>query len=440
MDLVRLIKKNSALLLPAGITLAAVLLFVPVLLAGRAVQSQMGESVSLGRQVNSLIARTVPTNQYVGERAYQQEHARDANMIDEMARQTSERELLAYGMFPEPNETSTIIFTNFGKAYRKAIEEMVLSLKARDCPSEAEIAEATRQGTSEGMNRYQASSVTVQAGSRNEKIVEQLCMDRAESAPVYASPEIFSGYNYWDNYNYIGRKEAIEDCWRAQLAYWIQKDIVDAIAAVDKDSSSVFKSPVKRLLSISFSGEYGDSSGRLGTPGMADMPRYATQTEGILTIPWTGRVSDSDIDVVHFSCSVIASDKGIQPFMRELCSQRKHIFKGWNGLAAPQEFVHSQITILKSSVEPILRSTTVMADRYRYGDEAAVQLNLVCEYIFNKAGYAKVRPTLGAEAATAAAPGISPPPQPRPPRQPRSSTSSDGSNRSTRGRLGEDLP
>ena len=50
-DIVRLIKKHSALLLPIGIALAAVLLFVPTLLAGKSVRSQMQESVDIGGQI-----------------------------------------------------------------------------------------------------------------------------------------------------------------------------------------------------------------------------------------------------------------------------------------------------------------------------------------------------------------------------------------------------
>jgi hypothetical protein len=399
MDLLRLAKKHSALLLPVGITLGAILLFVPTLLAGRAVRSQMEQSISLGGQIDSLSRNAPPANQYKEEEAYQAKHASDANAITALAQQTSERELLVYGMFPEPNETSSAIFTNFGKRYRKAIEDMVLGLHARDCPTEAEIADVTKYGGTASNAGYGFGGSSTQGQSRNEAIVEQLCKDRAESIPVYASPAIFSGYDFWDNYTYVGRNEAVEDCWKAQIAYWIQKDVVDAIAAIDKGSSSVFKSPVKRLVSISFAGSsMGSGGGRGGSSAPSDMPSYVlSETDGTLTIPWTKRISDADIDVVHFAFSAIVSSKAVEPFMKELCSQKTHVFKGWSGQEQPQQFVHNQITILTSSVEPVMPATA--ADRYRYGDDAAVQLNLVCEYIFNKVGYAAIRPTLISDAA-----------------------------------------
>jgi hypothetical protein len=311
-----------------------------------------------------------------------------------------------------------VIFTNFGKTYRKAVEDMVTGLRGRDCPSESEIAEVVKHGTGD----YGAGNAAFEAGSHNEAIVEQFCKDRADSIPVYINPETLSGYDFWDNYTYVGRDEAIEDCWKSQTAYWIQKDVVDTIAAMDANSSSVSKSPVKRLVGISFSSEFkADSSGRRDTTGAADMPRDVTSpTEGILAIPFTGRVSGSDIEVVHFAFSVILSNKAVGGFMKELCSQKTHSFKGWSGEQPPQRYVHNQITILKSGVEPVVQTTGMGtgANRYRYGGDAVVQLNLVCEYLFNKAGYSEIKPKLISEKSGSADAGttIQQPKTPRPPK------------------------
>ncbi|MDO8303612.1 MAG: hypothetical protein Q7T18_10255, partial [Sedimentisphaerales bacterium] len=201
---------------------------------------------------------------------------------------------------------------------------------------------------------------------------------------------------FWDNYNYTGREEAIEDCWKAQLAYWIQKDVVDTIAVMNAASPSVSISPVKRLVGISFTSEFkADTAGRREATATADAPRYVTsETEGILAIPWTGRKSNDEIDVVHFAVSVVVNNKTVGPFMKELCSRKTHTFKGWSGKEATQNLFHNQITILKSSIEPIVHTTSTGDDRYRYGDDAVVQLNLACEYFFSKAGYGQIKPRL----------------------------------------------
>jgi len=176
---------------------------------------------------------------------------------------------------------------------------------------------------------------------------------------------------------------------------------------------------------------------------MADTPRYVTsKTDGILTTPWTGRVGEGDLDVIHFSFAVIVSNKAVQPFMKELCSQKTHTFKGWSGQEPPQQFVHNQITILKSSIEPVVHTTGMGtgADLYRYGDDAVVQLNLVCEYVFNKAGFIipgtnppkSVKPTLGSEKSSdaAAKPAFTP-------RTPKSKSSGGSKKKSGAGDEGE---
>jgi hypothetical protein len=421
MDIVRLAKKHLAIILPAGITLVAIGLFVPTLMAGRGVKAQMEESIAMGGQIDSLASSAPSANEYKAAKEYEQAHAGDACSVTSLAQQTSQRDLLVYGIFPEPNatETSSLIFTNFGKAYRKAIEDMVAGLRARDCPTETEIAEATRSGAGGDAGQY-AGNLTFEGGSRNEAIVERVCMDRADSTPVYASPDIFCGYGFWENYNYIGRNEAIDDCWKSQLAYWIQKDVVDTIAAIDKDFNSVAKSPVKRLVGISFTTPFkADAMSKREISGVVDFPRYIlAKTEG-LTFAWTDRIGNDDMDVVHFALSVVVNNKAVQPFMKELCSQKTHVFKGWLGQGPPQNFVHNQITVLKSEVEPLTRPAGMTADRYRYGDDAVVQLNLVCEYVFDKAGYAAVKPSSNlAKTAEAGGMQAAPQTQPRTPRMP----------------------
>lgn len=390
MDIIRMVKKNSALLLPIGIAIVAGLLFIPTILAGNSLKSQMQESLNIASKITSLSRNTVPADQYKIERFFQQEHAADANAISMLAQQTSQRELLVYGLFPEPTETSSVVFMDFGKVYRKAIENIIADMHAQDCPTDAEISEVIKTGGA--VSQPGASVTSTILSSRNEAIIEQLCRDRAHSIPVYATANIFSGYDFWDNYNYNGRDEAIYDCWKGQLAFWIQKDIADTIMVMNKNSSSVLDSPVKRILGISFSGTSKSDTSVTQTSSSSDLPNYVkSKTEGI-TLPWTDRISDDDIDVVQFAFSVIVSGKAVQPFMKELCSQKLHSFKGWSGQENPQQFPHNQITILKSSLEPITKGTGSTSDKYRYGEDSVVQLSLVCEYIFYKAGYKKVKP------------------------------------------------
>jgi len=223
-----------------------------------------------------------------------------------------------------------------------------------------------------------------------------------------------SGYEFWgrgeeksnksDKFTYTGTDEAVKDCWHYQLAYWIIEDVIDTIGALNSDSDSVFTSPVKRLLGVWFTptegfaryavGAFlGTGGGRLMSRGIAtdDKPSYVLSINDGLTVSCTGRFSNDDIDVVHFKMAVVVSTKAVLPFMQQLCSAKQHEFRGFFGESQEQIFKHNQITILESNIRSIDRGDETHS-LYRYGEDAVVELDLICEYIFNKAGYDKIKP------------------------------------------------
>jgi len=79
-------------------------------------------------------------------------------------------------------------------------------------------------------------------------------------------------------------------------------------------------------------------------------------------------------------------------FMKALSSGKKHQFKGYpKGQDPPQSFEHNQITILESKMAA--PSLNDMSHRYyRYGQDNVVELDLVCEYVFNKKAYELIKP------------------------------------------------
>jgi hypothetical protein len=231
-------------------------------------------------------------------------------------------------------------------------------------------------------------------------IIDEICRQKAESASVYANPAGLSGYDFWGEYKYdVGRKETIEDCWYHQLAYWAIEDVIDTIGAMNSGSNSVLTSPAKRLLRVGFTaseGTYGDHR-RLGSVGgttqktKGDRPSYVLSIGQGLTEPCTGRYCNDDIDVIHFNVVVVVSAKAVLPFMKELCSGKQHKFKGFSGDEQERPFKHNQITILESNIRSIDREDQTHSF-YRYGDESVVELDLICEYVFNKKGYDGIKP------------------------------------------------
>ena len=393
----------SSLLVPAVIGLVAVFIFLfSGLLGGKLIEQIEDESVSVGKQVRSGLKGTVPRNQWKVEQGYQQVYEADANHISLLGIQSTQRELLSYKLFPEPKETSTLIFDGFGKQFRKKIEAMISGINAVDCPSESELERYLKNSDSDSSSRRRSRGS--KSDEVNSTIKDVLCQARAESASVYGNATDLSGYEYWAEYEYIGMEEAISECWYWQLAYWIIEDVISAIGSTNSGSSSVFTSPVKRILHVGFSTSSPLSSGT-SVKGKSksrskskseeniesDSPFYILSEDEGLTNSFTGRLTNEEIDVVHFALSVLISNKKVLRFMDELCSSKSHIFKGFDGKGEEQTFKHNQITILKSNISSIDRDGKEH-ELYRYGDDAVVELFLVCEYVFNREGYEAIMP------------------------------------------------
>ncbi len=435
-------KNNLSLLIPVIITVVAVLLFIPTqLMSSRLRQRLEEESIrKLGAQIPRYKETIVSKEQFEKEAERQRAHANDANEIELLAVQTTQRELLSYDLFPQPdpNGFSGIVFQQFGQQFRTGIEKLIAGVNGRDCPTDVELQRglqnasgrsATRRGAYGGggygdygdMGMYSGGGMGLGGGGRlgmgvmgqlDRVIIDQMCEARAREISVYVSPIVLAGYEYWNTYKYdVKKEEAVANCWYHQLGYWVIEDIFDTIAAMNAGHDNVLTAPVKRFSAITFTmgmkrpGAGGGGGGvntgfnrRKNTQQSkkddSDKPAYVLKATDGLTESCTGRFSDTagDIDVIHFSVAVIVSAKDVLPFMQQLCSAKQHKFRGYpDGNGPEQTFKHNQITILESSITSI--SLTGPDHRYySYGDEDVVELSLVCEYIFNKKGYEPIVP------------------------------------------------
>jgi hypothetical protein len=386
----RFLGNYSSFILPILIILIAVLLFIPTQLMSSKLKQQMeNESVSIGRRIQSLSDNTVSRDQWKVEAEYQRLYQRDANQITILARQSSQRPLLSYKIFPEPKDTSVLIFKEFGRRYRSAIDKLIANVNALDCPTVAELQKGLKgyglPSSSRGLELRQDGNMEM--NEVDATIMDVLCREKAKRASVYANPVDLSGYEFWEKYEYTGMDTAVEDCWYWQLAYWVVEDVFDTIDVLNSGSNSVFTSPVKRLLSVNFA---ASDIGRVGEKTTV-APSYVLSVDKAFTDPPTGRFCNDDIDVVHFNVAVVVSTKAVLPFMRQLCSAKQHKFRGFSGNEPEQVFKHNQITILESNIRSIDRADAAHK-LYRYGDGAVVELDLVCEYIFDKKGLDEIKP------------------------------------------------
>lgn len=400
----------SPLLVPGVLVLIALLIFVPTGLISNKLKKQIEDkSIRMSRTIRSISEHAIARNQWKVEQQYQQALGADANQISLLAAQTTQRQLLSYTIFPEPKSTSIQTFDEFGQQFRKAIEQLLVRINAGSCPSGAEI---DRSLPSSNLSGYRPGGRRPYRELKEAEaaIIDELCRAKAASASVYANPADLEGYEFWAEYKYVEAEQAVRDCWYWQLGYWIIEDIMDTIKATNYGSNSVLTSPVKRLLGVSFSKLMGatgrgktnasylsarpirPAGGRMADEQQAS-PRYVYSKEDGLCLPWTGRICNEDIDVVHFNVRLIVSAEAILPFMKELCNAKQHEFRGFFGQKRPQIFKHNQITILRCKIGAVDRRDEAHW-LYRYGEDAVVELDLICEYIFDRAGYDEIKPKL----------------------------------------------
>lgn len=400
------VRNYSSFILPVVLTtLALVLLFVLAPLTSGGLKERMNkESVDIGKRIKSLNSKGIVREQWKVERDYQDALAKDANEMAKLARQSSQRELLSYAIFPNPNETSPLIFEDFGRQYCSQLKKLIADLGGRERPTDIELLNSLNKGISSqhdagrsfGFGR--ASRTGQFSYDKNNEvertIVNEFCLDVAESASFYVSLADMPGYKYWDidsidaGYKYISMEQSVRTCWFWQIGYWIIEDVLMTMSEMNTSCENVLDCPAKRLISVDFSGET-KSSARDDAEYIR--PSYVMSEDDGMVRSFTKRLSDDKLDVVHFNTVVLVNADDALLFMQELCSAKKHIFKGFSGNEPEQKFRHNQITILDSSIE-LVETDSSEHEFYRYGDDAVVRLEMTCEYIFDAAGYNQIKP------------------------------------------------
>ena len=370
------------LIWPAVILLACGAVLTAAWLMGSSLKQKVAkESVPIGNEVKAMLKVLPAAGQAEVEKQYQDAYRQDANLIKLLSVESTQRELLSYDIFPQPKDTSTLLFTRFGARFCQGVEGLIAKDIGGSCPSPEELLAARQTGRSPGAGG---------AGGASSRIVEEICHARAKSVTVYAVPETVSGYDFWKTYKYSNIDDSVKDCWFWQIGYWIIEDVFSTAGTLNAGSSSVLTSPVKRVEGVGFVTPGAIFSAGTGKVSQ-ERPKYVTKPEEQLVESFTGRVSNENIDVVHFGMVVVVSNKAIIPFMRELCNAKEHEFTGFTGQEPAKVFKHNQITILESRVKPV-DLTSADHRNYRYGADSVVEMELVCEYIFNKNGYNAIKP------------------------------------------------
>ena len=160
------LKSNLSLLASIAIVLVALLLFIPVkLVSGKLDAAVKRESLAKGRQIKTAKAGAVSKEQWREVAKYEAAYENDANQIERLAIQSTQRPLLSYDIFPAPRDQSSGIFKAFGGHFQTGIDGLLKGINASDCPTVEEL--------SQGMTNASATA-PVGAARRNSPLSSRL--------------------------------------------------------------------------------------------------------------------------------------------------------------------------------------------------------------------------------------------------------------------------
>jgi len=413
------LKNNLALMVPIFIVIAGVLLFIPThILSGKLRSTVEQDSARTAQRIDGLMRQVDDVAQDQAFDEYFEAYARDANQIEAIMLQSTKRELLSYQIFPDTNESSTLLFEQFGRRYTSGLENLLAGLGMAEPPTDSEIEAALQSAPRSPHMSARRPTMSMSRPSRSgqrgrryssfgmfgtdRKIVETICLEKAQAGKLYVSAVNLGGYTYWGDWVFETRDDAYLDCWYWQLGYWVIEDVVAAVGNINAEAASVLDAPVKRLMSVEFVMKTGGRSVRRRPRGSMrgrrqrtttdkDYPTYVKSAKDGMTTPCTGRYTNEELEVIHFDVRAIVAAKDALAFMEELCSAKEHTFRGWDGDEPGKKYEHNQITVLESSMSPV-EPGDYQHDLYRYGDDPVVDLDLICEYTFQKAAYEDVKP------------------------------------------------
>jgi uncharacterized protein YoxC len=394
------IKAHLNLVICAAVSLVAI-----ALIALGAVMSSVQETMTQDASLVQRLTSAPPVNERVVQEL-QRVLDRNTRQVETMQKKLEELgtyQPLSQDVFPAINPANPGARFQFGSLLQQAQREMVDMLRAGPAPSEAEKkaeqdfiddqkAKAAKaaslgvtaspagapagpgpvlrgpQGITPGITRPERSDLTP------EQMAEQIgevraSIRRARSIYCYLdSPsEVFGGWP-----TVIGSRDpAVEDMWYAQMALWIQQDVVKALAGLNDRVAESLKSgqqqpwvgnlPVKRIRRIVINGSVSPTAKAPATGGPA-----ASET-GVGMVPsFTGRQSSNTVDAIQFTVDLVVETRLLPAVIDEICKA---------GFFTP-------LMVNYTAVQPNLQWSGFL-----YGSSPVIQVRLDFEGCFLRAKY-----------------------------------------------------
>jgi hypothetical protein len=413
------VKKHLLMLISAAVAvLALVILFLGISrLEGT--KEVLNKAQDLAKRVEDILAgvpvqtadgrtiKLIPTEKTIEEMkkleiVYKEQgysalqKALHENVGYDPAKKTLRRQLLLDGVFPKPVSDDRPF--KFPQKYKEAIDGLLPGIQAGGVPTAKDIAEEREilaqeeglmtPGTSanekpkptpasvrRGFEAQPAESAG-QAGSElDNKAVALAAGKKADKIKVYC--DSIAALDVIQNLyaRTEGTPPGVELMWWAQLSYWIQSDILNAIAQANASAKNVRESVVKRILSVQVAHGYQlvTEDGRTTFVGANDIQSPS--------LNFTNLASDKFYDIVRFQVNLIIDARKIPQWIDAMYKQSHCLLYMWNIQAMDSSDVRGEsgsgsMPVGGGMGGPNFGGTTVpqAGSVYQYGSSPVVRL------------------------------------------------------------------
>lgn len=347
--------KRQLFLILCGVgAVGGIALMVTGVRAMPAVKAEMEKVEQLYQNLGTLQQK--PVNESILEATRQriEQVVADRNAVVNKAKDLSRYELLVPEAFPDGPPEARL---KFKRAYLDEMDKLFEMLRAGRPAGETEFSLMKDKIEEEAVRRQKLgtppsddelgpettpSGFLTKAGARKDPVARaQLaaaqriyCYGVAfkDSKPPELEPSLFVETGLRDP----GMAQAPDaaSTWRAQVGYWIQKDVVEAIVALNEEAATAARDknldrwvgimPVKEVVSIRLSKGYvkpSEDKFTGGAPGgnNAAIPPAAPKTA------FTKSASSESFEVVQFTVKLVMDQRDVLRFVEKLCNGRAHV-------------------------------------------------------------------------------------------------------------------
>jgi hypothetical protein len=363
------------------------------------VLEEMGKVERLYRELNALQGRPVNKATVDAEKQRIDRILADNNQVISKAAELYGYEPLVENVFPDGDTDARLKFL---KAYNAAMGELMNSLVWGRPPTQTEVVQAEEKIEEEryrsiplGPDRGAAESKPQSAGEASTpagvltkagaKVNAKARASMQCAQQIYCYAIHFKGagagqvaslafYPYLEDTGTL-EPPLIEDCWWGQVGYWIQKDVVNAIVAVNEEAAAAAKErgedrwvgimPVKDVISIRLSDAYivKDDDQYIGAPAGEYAEALPCATANTV---FTESVSSPSYDVIQFTVKLVMDQRDIPRLVDRICKNRFHtLLRIAYRAVPPNRKMQGKIYGSEPAVNVVLDFETIMLGRFR---------------------------------------------------------------------------